>query len=98
MKSKLVLTFLQKFLNERCTESEEREESGQRFVVTTSTFEGWLHRRDHPIMAPMSLYVYAMWFFRVEKPARAGASRPPRPRFIDNEFAPHYALCTTHSR
>ena len=31
----LALTFLQKFLNECCTESEERDESGQRFVVTT---------------------------------------------------------------
>ena len=39
-----------------------------------------------------------MRVFRVEKPARAGASRPPRPRFIDIEFAPHDALCTTHSQ
>ena len=94
----MALTFLQKFLNECCTESEERDESGQRFVVTTSTLEDWLHRGDHPILAPMSLYVYAMWVFRVEKPGRIGASRPTRPRFIDVEFAPHYALCNTHSQ
>ena len=39
-----------------------------------------------------------MWVFRVEKPGRTGASRPTRPRFIDVEFVPHYALCTIHSQ
>ena len=87
----LPLTFLQKFLNESCSETEQREDGEQRCVVTTSTLEDWLHRGDHPVLAPMSLAVYAMWVFRVEKPHKKSACR-----FIDIQFAPHYALRTSH--
>ena len=41
--NRLALTFLQKFLNECCAESEERGESGQRFVVTTRTLSPYRH-------------------------------------------------------
>ena len=87
----LPLTFLQKFLNERCSEKEQQEDGEQRCVVTTSTLEDWLHRGDHPVLAPMSLAVYAMWVFRIEKPHKKSACR-----FIDIQFAPHYALRTSH--
>jgi hypothetical protein len=89
--AKLPLTFLQKFLNECCSEKEHREEGEQRIVITTSTLEDWLHRGQHPILAPMSLYVYAMWVFRIERPAKKA-----RHRFIDIEFVPTYALRNTH--
>jgi len=93
--NRLALTFLQKFLNECCSEQEQREESGQRFVVATSTLEDWLYRGDHPILAPMSFEVYAMYVYRVEKPHRRPDQRE-RPRFIDIEFAAHYSLRGTH--
>ena len=38
-KSKVNLSVLQHFLNECCTEQEERSEEGRRFVVTSSTLE-----------------------------------------------------------
>ena len=85
------LTFLQKFLNDHCSESVENEEQQQRTVVTTSTLEDWLFRGDHPILAPMSFEVYCMWVFRIEKPFRKSDQRK-RHRFIDIPFAPHYAM------
>ena len=59
-KSKVNLSVLQHFLNECCSEQEERSEEGRRFVLTTSTLEDYLHRGDHPVVASMSLYVYCM--------------------------------------
>ena len=74
--SKLALTFLQKFVNSCGTESEEREDAeGTRFVLTTSTVEDYLFRGDHPILAPMSLQVYCMWAYRIEKPRSAARKR-----------------------
>ena len=88
---RIALTFLQKFLNECCSEKEQREDADQRCVVTTSTLEDWLHRGDHPTLAPMSLAVYAMWVYRIEKP-----NQKPTRRFIEIPFASHYALRNTH--
>ena len=93
--NRVALDFLQRFLKDSCSETEQREDNGTRFAVTTSTLEDWLHRGDHPILAPMSLLVYAMWVFRVEKP-RWCPGATPAPRFIDIDFATEYALRTTH--
>ena len=43
----------------------------------------------------MSLQVYAMWVFRIEKPPLA-AQRQKKLDFVDVEFAPEYALSVTH--
>ena len=89
------LDFLQRFLNECCREEQENEEAGQRLVVTTSTLEDWLYRGSHPILEAMSLQVYAMWVFRIEKTSgRTSASK--RPRFIDVEYAAEYSLSASH--
>ena len=93
--SRVQLSVLQNFLNECCSEHEERAEGEQRIVVTTSTLEDWLYRGDHPILASMSLQVYCMWVYRIEKPHRNPNQKKP-PRFVDLEFAPHYALRGTH--
>ena len=68
-----------------------------RYVVATSTLEDWLYRGSHPVLAPMSFYVYSMWVYRIEKPHRKPA-RTPHPRFVDSEFATGYALRSTHSQ
>ena len=91
----VTLGFLQRFLRDHCSEAEQREEDGTRFNVTTSTLEDWLHRGDHPVLAPMNLLVYAMWVFRIEKPAWR-PDKVPNPRFIDIDFAPDYALRSSH--
>ena len=82
-------------MNQCGTESEQREVEEQRFVVTTSTLEDWLFRGDHPTLKAMSFQVYAMWVYRIEKP-RSAVRTTKRPRFIELEFAPHYALAGTH--
>jgi len=95
--NRVALTFLQKFVNDCCTQNDTKVDAeAQRFVVTTSTLEDWLHRGDHPILAPMSFQVYAMWLFRIEKPQVRADDRRKRPRFIDIPFAAHYQLHTTH--
>ena len=91
------LTFLQKFLRECASESEQREEDGQRYVLTTSTLEDWLFRGDHPILAAMSLTVYCMWVFRIDRPPRR-SDKPTKPRFIDIDFSPSYSLYITHAQ
>ena len=89
--TKIHLSILQQFLNECCSESEVHADADRRYVITTSTLEDWLYRGEHPILASMSLQVYCMWVYRVEKPRPKNTSR-----FIDMEFAPHYALHGTH--
>ena len=64
-------------------------------VVTTSTLEDWLYRGDHPILAPMSFQVCAMWVYRIEKP-RGWAEERASPRYVDIEFAERYSMHTTH--
>ncbi len=93
--NRLALTFLQKFLNECGSEHREVEEQEERFVVTTSTLEDWLYRGDHPVVVSMSYQVYAMWVYRVERPP-IRPNQKKRPRYIDMDFAPEYALYTTH--
>ena len=62
------LTFIQKFLNQCCTESltmsEEEDGDHVRQIVTTSPLEDWLWRGDHPIVKDMNWYVYSMWVSR----------------------------------
>ena len=58
--TKVHLSVLQQFLNECCSEKEQRQDGEQRYVLTTSALEDWLHRGSHPILASMSLQVYAM--------------------------------------
>ena len=35
-------------------------------VVTTSQLDGYNNRGGRPLLAPLTLYVYAMWVSRVE--------------------------------
>ena len=93
--TKVHLSVLQQFLNDCCSEKETRQEGEQRYVVTTSTLEDYLFRGGHPIVASMSLQVYAMWIFRVEKGHR-NPDQKPSMRFIDIPFAGHYSLHGTH--
>ena len=37
-------------------------------VVTSSQYDDWLHRGDNPVLSELSLYLYSMWVYRVEKP------------------------------
>ena len=100
------LSFLQKFLNQCCSERLDQEEEGEdgpvRQIVTTSPLEDWLWRGDHPILKDMHWYVYSMWVFRVEKlPLKRnkdGEAIVPGPRFIDIEFSPDYKLHHTHKQ
>ena len=87
--------FLQKFLNDWADESLDMEVAGTRLKITTSTLEDYLYRGNHPLLAPMSLFVYAMWVFRIERPPPSTGGAP-RPRFIDLAFAPQYQLHHTH--
>ena len=59
--------FLQKFIHDAGNESREARRDGFRLVIVTSTLEDWLHRGTHPVLASMSLQVYGMWVFRVER-------------------------------
>ena len=36
-------------------------------VVTTNQLDDYNHRGNHPVLAPMTLYVYSMWVYRAEK-------------------------------
>ncbi len=36
-------------------------------IITTNQLDDWLHRGSHKILEPMSLYVYSMWVYRVER-------------------------------
>ena len=72
--------FMQDFLNRMADEeADEQEKQGTRIKVATSTLEDWLWRGDAPIFRDMSWHVYAMWVYRVDKPApfqgRAPTSR-----------------------
>jgi hypothetical protein len=93
--TKVHLSILQQFLNDCCTEKGERTEADMRVVITTSTLEDWLNRGDHPILKPMSLQVYCMWVYRIEKPHR-NPGQQQRARFVDLEFSPQYSLHGTH--
>jgi len=95
-KMQMHLSVLQHYLNECCSEKEERAEEDRRFVVTSSTLEDYLYRGDHPVVAHMSLYVYCMWVYRFEKPPPPRTGQLPAHRYIDMEFAPSYALRTSH--
>ena len=36
-------------------------------LVTTNQIDDYINRGDHPLLSPLSLYVYSMWVSRVEK-------------------------------
>ena len=58
------LTTLVKFLHSAEYDQEELEIDGA--VVTTNQLDDYNHRGDHPLLAPMTLYVYSLWVHRVE--------------------------------
>ena len=92
--SKQVISFLEKFLQDSGAEREERKKGGDRVVVTTSSLEDWLFRGEHPLLAPMSLYVYSMWVYRVEKASGFATQRATG--HVDIPYAEHYNLRHTH--
>ena len=101
------LSFVQKFLNDCCTEkleiAQETEEGTKRQIVTTSSLDDWLWRGDHPVVKDMHWYVYSMWVYRIEiqRPTKRdddGQLKTPPPRFIDIDFSPDYKLHRTHKQ
>ena len=51
-------------------QGDEKEAVGDAAVVTSSQYDDWPYRGDHPLLKDLSLYLYSMWVYRVEKPAR----------------------------
>ena len=97
MKRKYISAFCNRFL----TIAAARKNNGKRASSGT-----WLRqvrwktgftRGSHPILASMSLQVYAMWVYRVEKGHRNPQQKPTR-RFIDLPFTAHYSLHGTHEQ
>ena len=84
--------FLNRMADERAPEQEDR---GTRIKVATSTLEDWLWRGDSPIVNDMSWHVYAMWVYRVEKPAPVQGRAATR-RWVDAPFSEDYVLHKTH--
>lgn len=88
--------FMQDFLNRMADENAEpQEDRGVRIKVATSTLEDWLWRGDAPIIRDMSWHVYAMWVYRVEKPAPF-QGRAPTSRWVEAPFSEDYVLHRTH--
>ena len=54
-------------------QGEERESIGSdtATVVTSSQYDDWLFRGTNPVLRQLSLYMYSMWVYRVEKPEKA---------------------------
>ena len=94
--TKAALTFLQRFLNTAWDETTETTRADTRVRITTSTLEDYMHRGEHPILAPMSYQTYAMWVFRVELSPTMKSSA--KPRFIDLDFAATYDLFASHAQ
>ena len=42
----------------------------QAALVTSSQYDDWLHRGDHPCVRDLSLYLYSMWVYRGERTVR----------------------------
>ena len=42
-------------------------------VVTSSQYDDWLFRGTNPVLCRLSLYMYSMWVYRVEKPETPSA-------------------------
>ena len=89
--------YLQRLITEanQTEEGESVDAEGNRFKGGTSTLEDWLHRGDHPVVVNMSLFVYAMWVYRVEKAAACGSRRP---RHVCIDFASTYSLHNSHEQ
>lgn len=68
-----------------------------RVFVTTSTIEDWLWRGDDPVVKDMSLQIYSMWVYKVERPPPA---KDPhvyiRLRHIEIDFSSDYKLSCSH--
>ena len=62
-------------------------------VVTTKQLDDYNHRGDHPVLAPMTLYVYSMWVYRVEKKDSKDGSRE-----LTFAFHPGYKLSTGYAQ
>ena len=56
-------------------------------IVTTNQLDDYLNRGDHPLLAPMTLYVYSMWVHRVE-----AHSTEQVPNRVVLKFDPSYKL------
>ena len=68
-----------------------------RVTVTTTTIEDWLWRGDDPLVKHMSLYVYAMWMYRVEKSMHK-ESGVVAPRYVEVDFSCDYKLYHSHKQ
>ena len=54
------------------SQGEERESIGRdtASVVASSQYDDWLFRGTNPVLRQLSLYMYSMWVYRVEKPEK----------------------------
>ena len=62
---------------------------------SSSSYDDWLWRGDHPVVRDLSWYVYSMWFFRVETKTPLD-KRSELHRYVEIEFAEHYRFHRTH--
>ena len=99
--SKDALTILGKFLQDNLgtaqTQTDEQIQDQRRpVVITTSTLEDYLWRGDDPLVKDMSLQVYAMWVYRIEKPPIDPEDDHRPPRHIECDLSTDYKLHRTH--
>ena len=62
-------------------------------VVTTNQLDDYNHRGNHPVLAPMTLYVYSMWVYRAEK--KDGKENAPELNFDSH---PGYKLSSGYTQ
>ena len=62
-------------------------------VVTTNQLDGYNKRGDHPLLAPMTLYVYSMWVSRVELKESTDPNRQ-----VVIPFSPDYKLAKGYTQ
>ena len=75
------------------------ESTTSRVTVTTSSLEDWLWRGDHPLVRDMSLTVYSMWVYRVEKPAPSiKPDQALSPRYVQVPFSDDYKCYHSHEQ
>ena len=86
--------------HEELLEDATTSRTGKATYHTMSQLDDWLHRGDHEVLRPMSLYVYSMWVYRAELSHRAAGGleykkNPTPPMHVDFDFEPTYPGAST---
>ena len=75
------------FLNASDVNQEVLEVDGA--IVTSNQLDDYNYRGEHPLLAPMSLYVYSMWVHKVER-----SMETSEPSHVRLPFNPSYKLAS----